>query len=239
MSFLRHVGKMGDRKVAIIFREVPGEPHMSLVTYTETLNQHIHDPMMRCIESDIGQNSENLADALNRSYTVDGRPILQVLHAEGLLKKVKSGQVVVTPNPQTKIKLDELNSILNEMKQGESAVKRLNELDQSRGLQDPIDVAKRMRGDKQVPPPINRVPEGILGDSSLAQQRLQQAQRMAAEARGLLAESERLIAEAHSMDPSLAPAPVKAKAPKKAKVTEAVVEAPAPKVRKTRAKVSA
>lgn len=238
MSFLRHVGKMGDRKVAIIFREVPGEPHMSLVTYTETLNQHIHDPMMRCIESDIGQNSENLADALNRSYTVDGRPILQVLHAEGLLKKVKSGQVVVTPNPQTKIKLDELNSILNEMKQGETAVKRLNELDQSRGLQDPVDVAKRMRGDKQVPPPINQVPDGILGDSSLAQQRLQQAQRMAAEARGLLAESERLTAEAHQMDPSLAPAPVKAKAPKKAKVTEAVVEAPAPKVRKTRAKVS-
>jgi hypothetical protein len=236
MSFLRHVGKMGDRKVAIIFREVPGEPHMSLVTYTETLNQHIHDPMMRCIESDIGQNSENLADALNRSYTVDGRPILQVLHAEGLLKKVKSGQVVVTPNPQTKIKLDELNSILNEMKQGETAVKRLNELDQSRGLQDPVDVAKRMRGDKQVPPPINQVPAGILGDSSLAQQRLQQAQRMAAEARGLLAESERLTAEAHQMDPSLAPA--KAKAPKKAKVTEAVVEAPAPKVRKARSKVS-
>jgi len=237
MSFLRHVGKMGDRKVAIIFREVPGEPHMSLVTYTETLNQHIHDPMMRCIESDIGQNSENLADALNRSYTVDGRPILQVLHAEGLLKKVKSGQVVVTPNPQTKIKLDELNSILNEMKQGETAVKRLNELDQSRGLQDPIDVAKRMRGDKQVPPPINQAPQGILGDSTLAQQRLQQAQRMAAEARGLLAESERLTAEAHSMDPSLAPAPVKAKAPKKVKAVEAVAETQ-PKVRKTRAKVS-
>jgi hypothetical protein len=38
------------------------------------------------------------------------------------------------------------------------------------------------------------------------------------------------------MDPSLAPA--KAKAPKKAKVTEAVVEAPAPKVRKARSKVS-
>ena len=50
MNFIRHVGKMGDRKVAIIFREVPGEPHMCLVTYTETLNQHIHDPMIKCIE---------------------------------------------------------------------------------------------------------------------------------------------------------------------------------------------
>jgi hypothetical protein len=241
MSFLRHVGKHGDRKVAIIFREVPGEPHMALITYTETLNQHIHDPMMRCIESDIGQNSENLADALNRSYTQDGRPILQVLHSEGLLKKVNTAQVVVTPNPQTKIKLEELNSILNEMKQGENAVKRLQEMDASRGLQDPMDVAKRMRGDRQVPPPINQAPQGVLGDTALAQQRLQQAQRMAAEARGLLAESDRLMQEAQQMDPSLAPAPVKATKAKatKAKVTEAVVEAPAPKVRKTRAKVSA
>ena len=28
MSFIRHVGKHGDRKVAVVFREVPGEPHM-------------------------------------------------------------------------------------------------------------------------------------------------------------------------------------------------------------------
>ena len=67
MSFLKHVGKHGDRKVAIIFREVPGEPHMCLVTYTETLNQHIHDPLIRCIESDIGQHAESLSDALKKN----------------------------------------------------------------------------------------------------------------------------------------------------------------------------
>ena len=108
MSFLRHVGKHGDRKVAVIFREVPGEPHMCLVTYTELLGQNIHDPMMRCIESDIGQNSENLADALNRSYTKDGKIILQVLHAEGMLKKIQTELVVMTPQPGTQIKLNEL-----------------------------------------------------------------------------------------------------------------------------------
>jgi len=97
MSFTRHVGKHGDRKVAIVFREVPGEAHMCLVTYTETINQHIHDPLIKCIESDIGQNSEHLADALNRSYAKDGRPILQVLHLEGQLKKVQTSQIVMTP----------------------------------------------------------------------------------------------------------------------------------------------
>lgn len=201
MSFLRHVGKHGDRKVAIIFREVPGEPHMCLVTYTELLNQHIHDPMMKCIESDIGQSSESLADALNRTYTKDGKPILQVLHAEGQLKKVNTELIVMTPQPNARIKLNELNSILNEMKLGEDAVKKLAEMDKSMGMQSPGDVARRMRGDKNVNVPQNTSnPQGALGDNQLANNLRQQAQRMAAEAKGLLAESDRLLKEASSMD---------------------------------------
>lgn len=211
MSFIRHVGKHGDRKVAIIFREVPGEPHMCLVTYTETLNQHVHDPMMKCIESDIGQSSENLADALNRMHTRDGRPILQVLHHEGQLKKVNTELVVMTPQPNTRIKLSELNKILDEMKQGENAVKRLAELDSSRGLQDPADVARRMRGDS-MPQQLqeNRAAQqstqsaqGLLGDNDLANNLRQQAMKMDAEAKGLLAEAQRLMKEAAQMDGSM------------------------------------
>jgi len=200
MSFIRHVGKHGDRKVAIIFREVPGEPHMALVTYTETLNQHIHDPLIRCIESDIGQNSKELADALNRTLTHDGRPILQLLHMEGLLKKVNTELVVVTPNSNTKIKLSELNKVLNEMAQGEQAVKRMAELDQSRGLQDPADVARRLRGDPQTKDAKVMPSQGALGDTDLANNFRQQAANMTAEAKGLLAEADRLIKEANIME---------------------------------------
>jgi hypothetical protein len=225
MSFLRHVGKVGDRKVAIIFREVPGEPHMCLITYTEVLNAHLHDAMMRSIESDIGQHSENLADALNRSYTQDGSIILQVLHSEGLLKKMQTDRVVVTPTPTTKIKLSELNKILDEMQQGEAAVKRLAELDASQGLQDPADVARRMRNN-QIPPVA--AANGALDDSLLAQQRMDQATKMEREATGLLAEAQRLKDEAISMNPALAP--------KKAKTTKAkpVVEVAAPKAKKVK-----
>jgi len=193
MSFLRHVGKIGDRKVAVIFREIPGETHMCLVAYTETLNQHIHDPMMRCIESDVGQNSENLADALNRSYTQDGKIILQVLHAEGMLKKVQTSQVIMTPTPTTKIKLEELNKILDEMQQGEAAVKRLAELDASRGLQNPADVARRMRGESTIPEPTV---SGVLGDAQLANNLRSQAEKMYRDAKMLMAEAERLQKEA-------------------------------------------
>ena len=233
MKFLRHVGKHGDRKVAVIFREVPGEPHMCLVTYTELLNQHIHDPMMKCIESDIGQTSENLADALNRTFTNDGRPILQVLHVEGQLKKVNTETVVMTPQPNVKIKLNELNKILDEMKQGEEAVKKLEELDKSLGLQDPKDVVRRMRGDnlpqtlqENRSPTTTGVPSnGALNDSQIATNLRQQALKMSAEAKGLLAEADRLLNEANQLEPQVS-VPVE-------------VTSPAPKPRKTRSKVVA
>ena len=220
MSFTRHVGKHGDRKVAIVFREVPNEVHMCLVTYTETLNQHVHDPLIKCIESDIGQNSEHLADALNRTYAKDGRPILQVLHLEGQLKKVQTSAIVMTPSPNQTIRLDELNKILDEMQQGESAVKRLQELDDSRGMQDPADVVRRMRGNQNPVTPTG----DALGDASLAKQRLEQAQKMEREAKGLLAEAKRLTDEAKSLDPTIA--------------QPAVIETKPGKIKKPRAKVS-
>lgn len=199
MSFLRHVGKHGDRKVAIVFREIPGEPHMCLVTYTELLNQNMHDPMMKCIESDIGQNSENLADALNRSHTKDGRFILQVLHGEGLLKKVNTEQIVMTPQPGIRIKLNELNVMLDEMKKGEDATKRLAEIDRSLGMQSPNEVARRMRGDTQAPSVT--ASGDALSDNILAQRLRDQAAKMNSEAKGLMAEAERLLKEATEMDP--------------------------------------
>lgn len=202
MAFLRHVGKIGDRKVAVIFREIPGEPHMCLVTYTEILNQHIHDPLMKCIESDIGQNSNSLADALNRSYTNDGRIILQVLHSEHQLKKVQTSQVVMTPSPNASIKLDELNKLLNEMEQGEAAIKRLSEMDKSLGLQDPADVARRMRGNQTPAAPVQATSPDALGDAALANNLREQAERMSREAKGLMAEAERLLKEAAALVPA-------------------------------------
>lgn len=201
MGFLRHIGKNGDRKVAVVFREVPGEPHMCLVTYTETLNQHIHDPLIQCIESDIGQNSENLADALNRTYTKDGRPILQVLHVEGQLKKAQTSLIMMTPAPNVKIRLSELNTILDEMKQGEAAVKKLADMDNSRGIQDPADIVRRMRGD-QTNTPVSSA-NGALDDNSIAGNLRNQADKMVREAKGLMAEAERIMKEAASLDPVL------------------------------------
>jgi hypothetical protein len=209
MSFLRHVGKHGDRKVAVIFRQVPNEDHMCLVAYTQLLNQNIHDPLMATIESDIGQNSEELADALNRQYTKSGDRILQVLHAEGMLKKIRTEDVVMTPGPNTSIRLDELNKILGEMAAGQEATKKLAEADASLGMQDPADVRRRREGligDQNRPMPTAGTnapadPNMAMNDDVLARDFMAQAERMEADAKGLIAESKRLMKEAKAMMP--------------------------------------
>ena len=237
-QFLKHVGKVGDRKVAVIFRQIPGEDHMCLVVYTELLNQNIHDPLIKCIESEPAQREENLAEALNKNYTRDGKIILQVLHVEGMMKKVQTSQVLMTPAPNQAIKLSELNNILNEMSKGEEAIKRMREIDNSRGLQDPKDIARRMNDAKkaQQTSPIVATTDDVFGDLELPRSRLQQSEKMAAEARGLLAESERLAQEAYGMDPSLNPVQPKVTRAKKPAVkktsevtTKQILESVAPK----------
>jgi hypothetical protein len=199
-QFIKHVGKHGDRKVAVVYREVPGEPHMCLVVYTELLNRTIHDPLIKCIESDIGQNSANLAEALNRTYTTDGKIILHKLHTEGLLKKVQTEQIIMTPTPNVRIKLSELNALLDEMEKGEEAIKRLQEIDAQAGIQDPAQVAKRMREFKESKTNLSTTTD-VLDDVTIAKNLREQALKMAQEAKSLLLEADRLIAEANQLDP--------------------------------------
>ena len=205
---IKHIGKHGDRKVAIVFREVPGEEHMALVIYPDVLQVSMHDAIMKVIESPVGQEAENLGDALFRSLLPDGRPMLQTLHAEGMIKKVQAKQVVVTPNASSHVNLDEMNGIIRKMKMGEQAIKEMADIDANRGI-----TGKARRRDdfgREVGAPVDGIRAGsaavagsdaarALDDAQLARDRLAQAQRMENEARGLLAESARLKAEAEAM----------------------------------------
>ena len=90
---VKHVGKHNDKKVVILFREVPGEEHMCLVSYSDLLPRLIHDELMRTVESDAGQAAPEISEVLNRTYMANGGIILQTLHREGFIKKVPTKQV--------------------------------------------------------------------------------------------------------------------------------------------------
>lgn len=201
---LKHVGKHNDRKVVILFRQVPAEDHMALVVYSDLLPRLIHDEVMRCLESAVGQQAKEFSDALFRVTMADGRNALQALHGEGFIKKVPTNQIIVTPTTNASVRLDELNNILNEMAKGEEAVKKLAELDASQGATGKQKAKGRDVGEpvKTTSADVNAKLNEVLSDADLAKERLVQAEKMKSEASMLLAEAERLMAEAQQLDPS-------------------------------------
>lgn len=213
MSFMKHIGRHGDRKVAVLFREVPREDHMCLVIYPDTLPAPWEAAIMKVLESDVGQQAENFAEALHRSLLPDGRVILETLHKENMIKKIRTADVTITPRPDSHIRLDELNKMLNEMKQGEEAIKRLAENDAAQGLVDPsmkraaeaaFKNQQAQKAQSQQPYQPIQASDNALSDRALAQNMLSQATRMEAEAKGLIAEAARMKKEAERMDPSVA-----------------------------------
>lgn len=202
MAFLKHIGKQGDRKVAVVFRTIPNEDHMALVIYPETLPAAWHDTIMRVLESPEGQASNELADVLHRNLLPDGRNILETLHSERMLKRVRTDTVTVTPTPQSSVRLDELNTMLRQMADPTQAQK-MAAADANRGLVDaPTKRAAETAFKKGQVPPVN-TSSSALSDVELANNMLVQAQRMESEGKGLIAEAARMKKEAERMYPNV------------------------------------
>jgi hypothetical protein len=208
---IKHVGKHNNKRCVILFRTVPGEDHMCLVIYPETMPRHIHDDIMKALESDSGQQAKEFSDYLFRYTLVDGTNALHTLHTEGMIKKVPTNQVIVTPDMKSNVRLDELNQILNKMAMGEEAIKEMAALDSNSGM-----VTKKRNnvqterdlGDIRAPRESRSQPaivennisiNDVLSDEQLAMQRIAQAKKMQDDARALLAEADRLQKEAATL----------------------------------------
>lgn len=115
---MKHVGKMKNNsaRLAVVYRTLPGEPDNALVVGTQGLPDSHHDSLMSMIESDSGQQVNELAEILAVRKFPDGSVMLGYLHQYGHLKKVPTKMVLMTPDSQTQIQLDELNRLIAEQK---------------------------------------------------------------------------------------------------------------------------
>jgi len=201
IQMLKHVGRHGEKKVVVAYNTVPGEDHMALVIYSDSLPSMLHDEVMKVIESPAGQTAKSLADALFRNIMPDGNNTLGALHKGGFLKKVQTKQVILKPNAKSSVRLDELNDILKKMEAGQEAVDALAKIDAGRGYADPSKNIGRELGEpkKVAESAVNT--SGVLTDADLANQRFDQATKMELQAKTLLAEAKRLKEEASSLAP--------------------------------------
>ena len=197
---LKHVGRHGEKKVVVAYNTVPGEDHMALVIYSDSLPSMLHDEVMKVIESPAGQTAKSLADALFRNIMPDGNNTLGALHKGGFLKKVQTKQIILKPNAKSSVRLDELNEILKKMEGSAEAAKKLADIDAGRGYADPSKNVSRDVGEPvKTEAAVNT--SGVLTDADLANQRLDQATKMELQAKTLLAEDKRLKEEASSLAP--------------------------------------
>jgi hypothetical protein len=143
----------------------------------------------------------------------DGQNCLTTIHRGGLMSKVPTNQVIVTPTSASSVRLDELNTLLNEIAKGEAATEKLAKADagqrwEGRELGEPAKVAESVNTTSAS---VNT--DGVLSDADIANQRLAQANKMEVEAKSLLAEAKRLKEEANALAPKVTKAKVtKAKA---------------------------
>jgi hypothetical protein len=118
MPDIKHVGRMkkSRAKVAVAYRTLPGNSSSALVIETTKLDAPDHDALISVIESNRGQTSFELYEALQRSNTPDGQNMLVKFHQSGSLAKVSTSEVEMIPNTDTVISLDELNEMIAKQK---------------------------------------------------------------------------------------------------------------------------
>jgi len=113
---LKHVGRVAatNKKCLVAYRTLPGEAYSCLIVPTENLPDIYHDAVINLVESNTGQESHELADALDRTQFPDGSRMLPWLHANNRLIKAPTAAIEMTPAPGVGILLSELNQIIAE-----------------------------------------------------------------------------------------------------------------------------
>lgn len=118
MADIKHVGRIvnNGRKCIVVFRTLPGDAFSALVVMTESLSESYHDSLINLVESNAAQVSNELSEVLARAIFSDGSTMLPSLHVKGLLIKVPTSQVEMTPNSSTNVLLSELNQMIAEQR---------------------------------------------------------------------------------------------------------------------------
>lgn len=108
--------KHNDAKVCVVYRTLPGDAFSALVVGTSSLSDAYHNNLMTLVESQDGQQANELGDALSTRFFSDGTNMLEQLHNMGKLVKVATDKVWMTPTTVDQISLDELNLMIAEQK---------------------------------------------------------------------------------------------------------------------------
>ena len=192
MANIKHVGQVinTQKRVIVVFREIPDEPESCLVVDTDAAPDWMHDDLITAVESNGAQASANFYEYAQRSVFTDGSNMLTTLHEQGRLNKHPTKNIAMTPNNSVSVNLAELNTIIATETGGAPVVVPDDTEFGNAGM----DTVPDINAIAQATPEA----EAVIDDGDLAK-------NMLAQAEGFLAEAETLKAQAYDLDPSLKP----------------------------------
>lgn len=187
---MKHVGQIKNtqKRVVVMFRELPNDSDHCLVVDTDALPDWMHDNIISAVESPGAQQSANFYEYAQRTVFSDGTNMLTTLHAQNRLSKHATTNIVMTPNNSVSLPLNELNDLIREQTGGAPVVSP----DDTQ-----LGVAASDAARKPFEPSAPRNTD-VVDNTAIAQSMISQAEQFRAEA-------ERLTKEAYEMEPSLKP----------------------------------
>ena len=110
-EIMKHVGMIANtnKKIVVVFNQIPDREDHSLVVDMEALPERIHDPIESVLKSSEGQQAHDLGHVLSRRYFPDTTEIiLQHLHEAARLQAVPLESVIMLPRPNSPVPLKDI-----------------------------------------------------------------------------------------------------------------------------------
>ena len=133
------------------------------------------------------QEKDEFADHAHTHFFRDGRKMLETLHQEQKFIKLETFKVMMTPDANTNIRLDELNKQLGAIEANPNMTE-----DQFNQLSN-INTDEVTVGDEAKPATVTEKDDGVLDDFALAKGYVTQAEGMETEAKKLREQAYDLI----------------------------------------------
>ena len=184
---MKHLAKLNGENVAVLYRTVPGEPTNALIVKHEALPEPIKSNFLQLIKSGPGQAALSLSEAANTFSVANGEKLLTALHVGNYIEKVATKDVILTPNPNTNLPLNELNNMVD----GAGGSKQAPVVE-SATTPSTIASVNLNPGAPAAPSPTQ---SSVLSDDQVATDLRNQAS-------GLQREADRMLAEAESLSPA-------------------------------------
>lgn len=102
--------------MVVAFRTLPGESNYALVLPVASLSTDQHDDIMQLVETQQAQDSFEFGEIMFMRSFSNGERMLQACQQDGLLKKVPTSDIIMTPNTKDEVVLSDLNMYIAEQK---------------------------------------------------------------------------------------------------------------------------